>query len=172
MQGWRLGCQVIARAQRLASPKVGAARPVLLHEHIHTVGDHRGDQEAVTVQSVGEHHISRRERGLQMMKQRQLATAFARANRRFKNGACGQANHRHPIGRWETDALGLRAGLGEAGLVGHRVGHRRVRITRWNERNKTQNRDRAAQISCRDQRLRLVLVDIVHTVCCQRRPTR
>ena len=105
---------MIARAQRLATAKIGDARSVLLKQHIYTCVLQRGDQEVVAVQGVGEHHIAWGEASQQRAHQPEFAAAFAAVwpEGRIERRASGQANHQDHAGQGKADSACLGAGLG------------------------------------------------------------
>nr|ACN62951.1 putative IS4 family transposase [Diaphorobacter sp. PCA039] len=118
--------QVIARAQRLATAKVGDTRAVLLEQHIHACGHQSGDQEIIAVQGIGQHHIAWGEAFEQAAHQSEFAAALAAVGsyRHIKRRAAGQANHHDKSRQRKTHSGRLGVGLGIQGLVLRSIGHR------------------------------------------------
>src|SRR5690606_7627389 len=60
---------VIACAEVLPAPKISRSRPVLLEHHVDTARLQPSDEEVVTVQGIGQHHVSGREGRLKLTQQ-------------------------------------------------------------------------------------------------------
>ena len=105
---------VVTRAQRLTTAEVGDARSVLLKQYVHAFGHEGGDQPIVTVQGIGEHHITWAEAIEQAAHQSEFTGALAAVwpYRCIQRRASGQANHHDQSGQWKANPGCLAAGLG------------------------------------------------------------
>ena len=117
---------VVARAQRLSTAKVGDARSVLLKQYVYAPGHQCGNQPIVAVQGIGKHHITWAEAIEQAAYQSEFTGALAAVwpDRCIERGTSGQANHHDQSRQWKAHSWCLRAGLGIALLVLWGIGHR------------------------------------------------
>ena len=117
---------VVARAQRLSTAKIGDARSVLFKKYVYAHGYQCGNQPIVAVQGIGEHHITWGEALEQVAHKTEFAGALAAVwpYRCIERGASSQANHHDQSCQWKADSKGLAAGLGIALLVLWGIWHR------------------------------------------------
>lgn len=118
--------KMVPCAQRLATPKVGDARSVLLQQYVYSPGHQHGNQPIVAVQGIGKHHIAFGESLEQTAHKPKFAAALATvwSYRHIQRGAAGQANHHDQSRRREANPRRLGTGLGVVFLVLGGIGHR------------------------------------------------